>query len=314
MPVTLFARLLRQLLLWLAACLCAGTALAAACPPQPDTVVDTRPPRDRGLLWRITRDGRSSWLFGTLHAGKPAWQRFGPQTAAALRASDMLALEIDPTDPALADTLAQPVQASAPALPEALQQRLAAAFERACVEPELLARFPPLMQAISLSTLEARWAGLDTRHALELLLIDRARSLGLPVQALETAQQQRAALLPDDPQAALRALDQALQQLEDGRGRRVLQQLARAWEQGDLDLLEHYERWCECAATAQDREALRHLNDERNGALAAGIVARHQAGQRVFAAVGALHMTGPQALPRLLAAQGFVVERVQFRR
>ena len=81
-------------------------APAAACPPA---VVSTSAadgadgrgaPRDRGLLWRITRDGHSSYLYGTLHVGKPAWQRLGPQVAAALRASDVLALEVDPGDPA----------------------------------------------------------------------------------------------------------------------------------------------------------------------------------------------------------------------
>jgi uncharacterized protein YbaP (TraB family) len=32
----------------------------------------------------------------------------------------------------------------------------------------------------------------------------------------------------------------------------------------------------------------------------------------VFAAVGALHMTGPQGLPRLMAARGYLVERIPF--
>ena len=59
---------------------------------------------------------------------------------------------------------------------------------------------------------------------------------------------------------------------------------------------------------------MRKLNDERNPALADGIEAQHRQGKRVFAAVGALHMTGPQALPLLLAQRGFKVERVRFGR
>ena len=57
---------------------------------------------------------------------------------------------------------------------------------------------------------------------------------------------------------------------------------------------------------------MRRLNDERNPALADGIEAQHRRGRRVLAAVGALHMTGPQALPVLLAQRGFKVERVGF--
>jgi uncharacterized protein len=46
--------------------------------------------------------------------------------------------------------------------------------------------------------------------------------------------------------------------------------------------------------------------------LADSIAALHRGGERVFAAVGALHMFGPQGLPALLAARGFEVERVAF--
>ncbi len=42
------------------------------------------------------------------------------------------------------------------------------------------------------------------------------------------------------------------------------------------------------------------LNDERNPAMAERIEALHSEGQRLFVAVGALHMTGPKALPALL--------------
>jgi uncharacterized protein YbaP (TraB family) len=108
-------------------------------------------------------------------------------------------------------------------------------------------------------------------------------------------------------------LEQSLQQLEDQSGRRVLR-LARAWEAGDLATLENYEAWCDCGADAAERDFMRRLNDERNPRLADGIEARHAQGQRVFAAVGALHMTGPAALPRLLRERGFKLERVVFRR
>lgn len=77
-------------------------------------------PADRGLLWRLTRDGRSSYLFGTLHVGKPAWREFGPRTAAGWRASDLLALEIDATDPEVGAALAVDA-ALVPAAPDEVQ-------------------------------------------------------------------------------------------------------------------------------------------------------------------------------------------------
>jgi uncharacterized protein YbaP (TraB family) len=285
---------------------------AVVCPPQIPTPAAGAAvvAKDRGLLWRITRDGHTSWLFGTLHVGKPAWRRFGPQLAAAVRASDVLALEIDPSDPALIAALAE-IQPP-PALPDALQKRLDEAYERACVAPESMATLHPVLQATTLTVLEARWLGMDPGYAMEQLLLAQMRPQGRRVVSLETAAQQKAALVPDDSAEALTVLDESLTQLEDQSGRRVLARMAAAWEHGDLAALEDYESWCECASSDADRAFMRHLNDERNPQLADGIEAQHKRGARVFAAVGALHMTGPQSLPKLLEQRGFKVERVAY--
>lgn len=298
---------------WLAL-LAALQALAApACPPPVQVAVGAAAAeRDRGLLWKVSRDGRTSWLYGTLHVGKPGWRRFGPQMSAALKASDVLALEIDPADPALLEALSE-IRAPA-TLPDALQTRLAKAFERACVAGESMATLHPVLQATTLTVLEARWLGMDPAYAMEQLLATQARGAGRKVVSLETVAQQKAALVPDDPDDALAVLEQTLTQLEDKSGRRVLEKLAVAWERGDLAALEDYEAWCECAATEAEKTFMRKLNDERNPPLADGIEAQHKAGKRVFAAVGALHMTGPQSLPKLMQQRGFKVERVPFPR
>jgi uncharacterized protein len=285
---------------------------ATSCPPP---IADTSSPTatraaDHGLLWRLSRDGRDSYLFGTLHVGKPTWRHFGPQVHAALRQSDVLALEVDPSDPSIAQGMAE--AAPAPVLPPDLQARLDAAFARACLSAQVLAGLHPVLQVTTLTVLEARWLGLDPAYALEQLLLAQARVLGQRVVSLESAAQQVSALVPADAQQAQELLQQSLQQLENRSGRRVLGRLSQAWMRGDLKTLENYAGWCECAANDDERRLMRRLNDERNPALADGIRAQHEQGLRVFAAVGALHMTGPNALPRLLAQQGFKVERVRF--
>ncbi|HRD98592.1 MAG TPA: TraB/GumN family protein, partial [Rubrivivax sp.] len=288
---------------------------APACPPPMPTAAAQAlkaAPRDRGMLWRATRGGRSSYLFGTLHVGKPEWRRLGPQTSAALRESDVLALEIDAQDPGLSEAMAQP-QAARP-LPADLAQRLQQALQRACVPAESMTGLHPVWQVSLLTLLEARWLGMDPAYAQEHLLAAQARSRGMPVVSLETVATQTQALIPQGEDQSDQLLEQSLQQLQDESGRRVLHRLARAWEAGDLAALEDYEAWCECGADATERTFMRRLNDERNPRLADGIEARHAQGQRVFAAVGALHMTGPAGLPRLLRERGFRLERVNFRR
>jgi hypothetical protein len=175
-----------------------------------------------------------------------------------------------------------------------------------------LARLHPVLQATTLTVLDARWLGLDPNHSLEMLLVQRAKARRLRVASLETAEEQKRTLVPTDAAEALAVIEQTLDQLDNGTSRRVLDRLVRAWEQGDLATLERYEDWCECAGTDDERAFLRRLNDERNAPLAERIAALHRQGRRVFAAVGALHMTGAAALPRLLAERGFKVERVQF--
>jgi len=290
-----------------------GAAERIVCPPALPTQPDSGAPgQDRGLLWRASRDGRTIHLFGTLHIGKPNWRRLGPLTLAALRASDVLALEVDPNDPALIQALAdtRPPQP----LPDPLQQRLNRAFERACLATEALATLHPVLQVTTLTVMEARWLGMDASYATEQVLSAQVRTQGRRVVALESAAAQIQALVPEDEAAARELLSQSLQQLEDRSARRVLDKLAAAWERGDVAALEDYAHWCECAADEADRAFLRKLNDDRNGPLADGIEAQHRQGKRVFAAVGALHMTGPQSLPRLLEQRGFRVERVVFKR
>ena len=57
---------------------------------------------------------------------------------------------------------------------------------------------------------------------------------------------------------------------------------------------------------------LEQLAFARNPGLAAGIEDLHRTGRRVFAAIGVLHMVGDKAVPKLLVARGFKVERVAF--
>jgi len=293
-----------------------GPAVAVPpCPPPPAAPTAAqwqaaqREARDVGMLWRLSKDGRDSWLFGTIHVGTLAWSAPGPALRQALARSDVLALEIDPLDPQLTTQLQQAMREAPPA-DAALRQRLLAQTLAACVPPEALQGLHPMLQLVTLTLLQAGRDGLDPAFAQEPMLATAARAAGLRIVALESVTQQIGALLPQDPVQMQRLLEQSLEQLERGRAGDMLRRLAEAWAAGDLQTLESYAQWCECADTPEQRTWLRRLNDERNDHLAAGIDALHGRGQKVFAAVGALHMTGAQALPRLLQQRGYTVQRV----
>lgn len=294
----------------------------AACPPvaqaptQDQLQTALRNARNRGALWKATRDGRSAYLFGTIHVGNLDWAIPGPGVSAALRASDTLALELDVTDPQLMARMMAPAAAGStpPApLPAAVAQRLALRLDAACLPAQARPLFDamhPVMRAVSLSVLEARWAGLDAGYAQEASLAGFGRTTQMRIVSLETPELQKAALMPASDAESVTMVAQMLEQLESGATRRSIVRLAAAWERGDLDELANYERWCECVVGDDDRRLMKRLLDDRNGGLADGIDALHREGRRVFAGVGVLHMVGPKGLPALLAARGFQVERV----
>jgi uncharacterized protein YbaP (TraB family) len=305
----------------------AGPALAQAtdstCPPAAQAPTPAqmqtglREARDRGMLWRLEKDGLVGWLYGTLHVGKLAWAFPGPKVTQALRQAQTVALELDLSDPAIGQALQASLadwrqrQADSP-LPPALLARLAALARADCVASTAFEQQPALMQALGLVVLSGRRDGLDPAFAQEFMLGGFAKAGGKTVVSLESPGEQLAAMAPQDPAELQASLAQAVEQLESGQARRLLNRVAEVWARGDMATLARYEDWCECANTAAERDQMRRLNDARNTGLAQAIHAQLLLGKPVFAAVGALHMTGPQALPRLMAERGWTVQRVPF--
>ncbi|WP_457350443.1 TraB/GumN family protein [Roseateles sp. P5_D6] len=281
----------------------------AACPPAPalpsaeQAATWAAKAPDRGLLWRVSRGGHTSYLFGSLHVGKADWAYAGPALRAAWAQTEVLAVELDPAD---VGAVLAAMPKAAP-LPPALAQRLDTQARAACLSPGALSALPVMLQLSMLSLMEARRDGFDAGFGQDVMLLARARSEGRPVQSLESVEEQLQALEP--AAAELPAIvDGTLRQLRGGQMREPLRRLSSAWSRGDLGTLANYPRWCACADSPAERAWLRRVNDDRNGPLATRIAALHGAGQRLLVAVGALHMSGPRALPKLLAEQGFIVE------
>ena len=282
-------------------------------PPSPEAMqAGQRNARDRGFLWRIVKDGRSSWLYGTVHVAKLDWVFPGPKTLQAINASDTVALELDLLDPALQRRMAEAIAARRePALPPALAQRLQRQAQAECIPPEALASLGPILQLATLSSLAGRRDGIDPAYGIDLYIAGLAHAAHKNTVSLETPELQLDTLTndPDTPLATL--VESGLDELESGRARPLLNRLVRIWAEADDAELGRYESWCDCLKTEADRRALRRMLDDRNPALAAGIDALHSGGKQVFAAVGSLHMMGPKGLPALLAQRGYRVERIE---
>jgi uncharacterized protein YbaP (TraB family) len=300
----------RTLLRWLWPVVLCATA-HAACPPALAPATTEQAARwaaqapDRGVMWRISRGGHASYLFGSLHIGKVDWAYPGPTLRQAWGETEVLAVELDPAD----------VGAVLAALPKgeplapAQARRVEAQARAASLPPAARGPLPVMLQLSTLTLVEARRDGFDALFGQDLMLLALAKADGRPVQSLESVEEQLAALEPEA--AELPAIvDGTLRQLQRGQMRAPLRKLAATWSRGDLKALADYPRWCGCADSPAERAWFKRVNDDRNVQLAARIDALHGAGQRLLVAVGALHMSGPEALPKLLAARGFTVEAV----
>lgn len=286
----------------------------AVTPTQDDVRDGMRRAADGGLLWKATKDGRSVYLYGTIHVAKMAWMFPGPQVMKAVMASDVVALELDPVDPQVVARLQKAIlrRPDTPVLSAALQRRLEARMAAACVAPATLAAMRPEMQAISLEVLEGRELGLYSDYGIDAFLAGMGHGMNKPVRSLETPESQAALLVSDDPAETARTVGDLLDELESGKGPAMLQRLAGDWRRGDLADLDAYADWCDCLATPQQKADFAKLVDVRNPLMADKVVRWHAEGKSLFVAVGTLHLLGRMGLPELLKARGFQVERVAF--
>jgi hypothetical protein len=298
-----------------------GADAAGTCPPPPQQITSEsladgiRSAKDHGFLWRLSKDGRNSYLYGTIHAAKVEWMYPGPVTLDALQRSDTLALELDVLDPDVQRRLAASIvgQRKEP-LPPALVRRIERQLKVQCADAETFARFAPEFQIASLSVMAARRDGLDPAHAIDLVLAVLARELGKPVASLETPEMQMQALQMSSPAETIDFVSSSLDDLESGRTRPMLNHIAKVWTEGNFAELSRFESWCNCVDTAAERAAMKRVLDDRNPQLAASIDKLHASGTRVFAAVGSLHMIGPKGLPALLRQRGYRIEQADFAR
>jgi len=290
----------------------------AACPPpavmptQESMRAGMRDATDHGPLWKATKDGRSVYLYGTMHVARAAWMYPGPTIQRAVLASDVIAVELDLTDPGIQARLQKALVRTpgTPALPEALHKRLLASAAAACVAPDQLATMRPELQAITLELMQGRAFGLYAEYGVDTVLAGLGHGLEKSVRSLETPESQAALLVSDDPAETARAVGDVLDELERGRGPAMLKRLASDWDRGDVDDLSAYASWCGCLDTPEQREDFDKLVRDRNPLMVDRIVQWHGQGQSLFVAVGTLHMVGAIGLPTLLKARGFEVERV----
>lgn len=269
--------------------------------------------RDRGFLWRISKDGRMSFLYGTMHVGKFDWTFPGPRVMQAIRATDTLALELDMLDAGIQSRLVMSMASMrSEVLPGPLAHRLQQLAVAMCVPYGAIAMLSPELQVTTLTLMAGREEGLDASYATDAVLAGIGHGAKKNMVSLETPESQLDLLQMQGRQETILFVQDSLDELESGRSRALLSRISNVWANADYAAMERFNEWCECLNTAIERKMMKRLLDDRNPDLAEHIDALHKSGKQVFAAVGSLHMFGPLGLPALMAKRGYRVERIEF--
>jgi uncharacterized protein YbaP (TraB family) len=254
------------------------------------------------FLWSAKKDGNTTYFLGTMHLGVDA-RRLPPVVWQKLDEAKSFAMESNGGDPALMRLGRRRSGSLSDDLGPAYWDKLGAVLgkQRASeADP-----FKPVIAAIWMGTRE-----LPETASMDHEVYEYARSNGKRVTYLEEAGKQVDML---ERLLDVRMLKYMIDDADTGaKGQRAL---LAAYLDGDPDALL-------AAGTSERAAALAHgfsaaeydaMSEEliyaRNRAWIAGIEEIHADGI-AFAAVGALHLVGPNSVLDLLQKRGFVVARV----
>ncbi len=258
---------------------------------------------DHALFWSIHKNGEPvGYLLGTIHSEDPRVLEFSEDFIRRLNENDMFAMELIPDLPTLArltEYMHYPPQTTLESvIGSARYNALVLALSSYKVPAEFISQMKPWAAMMTLSTPPP-----ETGFFMDLSLSLRASGSGLKVVGLETLEQQLSFLqeMPMPMQLAL--LDQALADFEQVS--EAHDQMVDAYLENNLVSLQ-----------ALSDEQLEGVGDEAGAYFVeSGIHARnlrmlksllpHLENNRVFVAVGALHLPNEQGLLNLLRQQGY---------
>lgn len=264
---------------------------------------------DRGLLWRVEKRGvPACHLFGTMHHDDERVTQVARPVQRAFDSAKTFAVELINDEDAIRKYRRAMVRKT-PLLSELVGEadwpRYDALLARHGMPREARAHLKP-WAALLILVRPVESPGI----ILDLLLLADARNRGKEVVALESIDEQIAAMndLPEDTQLAL------LRHAEANYDRIQLsfRPLLRAYLEHDLAGM-----WqtnveamgAEAALAEHNRRFLDSLLFERNRRFAERLAPLVERGG-CFAAFGALHLYGPRGVPALLAQRGYKVTRL----
>jgi uncharacterized protein YbaP (TraB family) len=299
----------------------AGNVISAsAAHLLPHSAAPAGPPpvaaRHQGGLYRISRDGRVAYLFGTIHVGAASFYPLAPEVTRALSSSSRVVVELDTR---ANDEFVRAVtrHGSYPPGDEVRRHispdtaaQLTQALHEHGVTVASMARFKPWLLANLLLSMALDRDGYRRSEGVEEVLLAEARRRGAPVGELESADYQLGLFDTMSEMEAERYLRATLQGLADGSAVRRARAAIDAWSSGDPGAREAVLADATGGGDAVADFTRRVLLGRRNPEMVQQIERLMGQGSVTFIGVGLLHLLGANGLPQLLAQRGYLIEQV----
>ncbi len=325
----LLAPLLFCLMPAIAAAECRGANVFDALPPAEQTAIRAATdaaPFARGLLWQATRGAQRITLLGTYHFDDPRHDAIMARVAPMLDTATTLLVEAGPDEEAalksdLAKDPALMVAPSGPTLPEALTAEewevLSQALKARGMPPFMAAKLRPwyIMMLLSVPPCAMADQAALAANGLDQRVIGRAASKGIAVKALEphdTVLRLFGDMSQTDQLGMIRSALSTEAEAEDYSAT-----LADSYFAEDARLIWEISRHAALATSGGSPEQVDRDFAMMESTLVTGrnrswipVIEAEAAQGPVFAAFGALHLSGRDGVLSLLEQRGFTLERL----
>jgi len=265
-------------------------------------------PAPRGFIWSIERDGKTSWLVGSLHVLTPDAHPLPATMEQAFGKARTLMEETDVNDIASPEIMGVVAtkglftngESLQTILPAATYAMLAQRMTATGLPMDMVRMMRPWMAEITLSGLELQKAGFDPELGVDLHYRRKASGNGMALSMLETPAEQIDYLagLPMDVQVT-----QLRKTLEEGDAElKEVREIAAAWRAGDTIAIERL-----LLKSMKDSPAFyQSLVVDRNRRWIPRIESCLSTGS-CFVVVGAAHMVGTDGLIAMLRQKGYKI-------
>lgn len=271
------------------------------------------------LLWRVSdvSGQRQIYLFGSIHFGQDSMYPLPEQVMVHFNDANALVVEVD----LLASRAAEmsgllsefghnPEGVELAAL---LGEKDWLRFQDICLRQGIDAKrfqhLQPWLAAIQLTAIQMRASGFSEAYGIDRYFLGLAKRTEVqkPIVELESLRSQLGIFAGLSQQEQVLFMRQTLDEYESGGD--YLEQIAKAWGQGDKALLQAL-----IIGAFAESEAAQAMYEvifaERNRRMLAVLSELLDAGRKVFVVVGVGHMIGADGLVQQLKGRGYQVEEL----